>query len=257
MRILALPLALLLAACLYLPFPRAAEWLADAIKKLYARFLLPFTRKNGRADEELALVLFLLLTGGLCQLLGGLHLLLAAAVIAPLFCALSMIPEAVFIKDQLDRGVYARNIGEYDARVRSACAAFAPAFATDMAAPLLLCALGTPLHLGCALGGAYFAARVLSEQSAAAKRLVTLLYRPAWFVLRLLFALCSGVVGRSPMHAHGDTAQAVLLSLLGIAGDADDTHTPVSGDITQAVFLCLFCSALLTLVLCVALFAVC
>ena len=257
MRILVLPIALVLAACLYLPFPRAAERLAGVIRRLYARFLLLFIRRDGRTDEELALVLFLLIAGGLCQLIGGIHVALAGLLMAPLFCAFSMMPEAASIKDQLDRGVYARDIGEYDARVRSACAAFAPAFAADMCAPLLLIALGTPVHLGCALGGAYFAARVLSEQSAAALRLSALLYRPAWLVLRLTLMLCSGVVGRSPAHAHGDTAQAVLLSLLGIAGDADDTHMPVSGDIAQAVFLCCFCIALLTLILCVALFALC
>jgi len=257
MRILVLPLALLFAACLYLPFPRAAEWLADTIKRLYLRFLAPFTRKSGRRDETLALVLFLLLTGGVCQLIGGLHIVLAGLVAAPILCTYAMMPEAVFIKDQLDRGVYARDIGEYDARVRSTCAAFGPSFTSDMVAPILLIALGTPLHMGLALGGAYFAARVLSEQNPAARRVVMLVVRPAWAAMRFLLHLCSGVVGRSPFQAHGDSARELLLSVLGIAGTAEDTHTPVSGDIAQAIFLCMFCVCLLVLALCIALFAVC
>ena len=257
MRILVLPLALLFAACLYVPFPRAAEYLADAFRRVYLRFLAPFTRKSGRRDETLALVLFLLLTGGVCQLIGGLHVLLGGLVMAPVLCTYAMFPEAAAIKDQLDRGVYARDIGEYDARVRSACAAFGPSFTSDMAAPLLLIALGTPLHMGLALGGAYFAARVLSDECPAARRVVMLCVRPAWAVMRFLLHLCSGVVGRSPFQAHGDTARELLLSVLGIAGTAEDTHTPVSGDIAQAIFLCMFCTVLLTLMLCVALFSFC
>lgn len=257
MRILVLPLALAFAACLYLPFPRAAEWIADAVKRLYLRFLAPFTRKSGRRDETLALVLFLLLAGGICQLIGGLHVIAAGVVMAPLLCTYAMMPEAASIKDQLDRGVYARDIGEYDARVRSTCAAFGPSFTSDMVAPILLIALGTPLHMGCAFGGAYFTARILSEQNPAARRVVMLLVRPAWAVMRFLLHLCSGVVGRSPFQAHGDSARELLLSVLGIAGNAEDTHTPVSGDIAQAIFLCMFCTCLLALALCIALFAVC
>lgn len=257
MRILSLPAALLLAACLYLPFPRAVETLASIIRRLFTRFLLLFTRKDGRADGELALALFLLLAGGVCQLVGGIHFLLAGVVMAPVFCTFSLIPQAASIKDQLDRGVFARDIGEYDARVRSACAAFGPSFVTDLCAPLLLMALGTPIHMGCALGGAYFAARVLGEQSPAARRVVLILSRPSWLVMRMLLLLCSGVVGRNPAHVHGDNARDMMLSILGIAGDADDTHIPVSGDIAQAIFLGLFCIALLTLALCVVLFSVC
>lgn len=257
MRILVLPLALIFAACLYLPFPKAAEYIADTVKRLYLRFLAPFTRRSGRRDETLALVLFMLLAGGVCQLVGGLHVLLGGLVAAPLLCTYAMMPEAAFIKDQLDRGVYARDIGEYDARVRSACAAFGPSFTSDMVAPLLLIALGTPLHMGLALGGAYFTARVLSEQNPAARRVVMLTVRPAWAVMRFLLHLCSGVVGRSPFQAHGDTARELLLSVLGIAGNTEDTHTPVSGDIAQAIFLCMFCTCLLAIALCIALFSFC
>ena len=94
MRILVLPLALAFAACLYLPCPQAAGWIADAIRRLYLRFLSPFTRKSGRRDETLALVLFLLLAGGLCQLIGGIHVVLAALVTT----GVGLMPESGFVR---------------------------------------------------------------------------------------------------------------------------------------------------------------
>ena len=97
--------------------------------------------------------------------------------------------------------------------MRATCAAFGPSFTSDMAAPILLVALGTPLHMGLALGGAYFAARVMSEQIPAARRVVMIIVRPAWTVMRFLLHLCSGVVGRGPFQAHGDTARELLLSV--------------------------------------------
>ena len=80
MRILVLPLALIFAACLYLPFPKAAERLADTVKRLYLRFLAPFTRKSGRRDETLALVLFMLLAGGVALMI-GIQVVLNVAVV--------------------------------------------------------------------------------------------------------------------------------------------------------------------------------
>ncbi|MBR2943058.1 MAG: hypothetical protein IKB82_06635 [Clostridia bacterium] len=257
MRILSLPIALILAACLYLALPAAAQPVHAFVQALYARFLRLFTRKDGKSDDELAFPLFMLVFGGVCQLVGGLHILLTGLVTAPLFRAYAPIPEAFKVKDQLDSGVFSRNIGEYDARVRSTCAAFGPVFVTDMCAPLLLIALGTPIHMGCVLGGAYLCARALSDRHPAAHRTVALISRAAWQVMRVLWHLCAGLVGRSPGHAHGEDARTLLLSILGIAGDADDTHAPVSGDITQAVFLCLCTTALLTLMLCIALFSLC
>lgn len=257
MRILTLPIALTLAACLYLALPAAADWVHEFVQALYTHFLRLFTRKDGKADEEMAFPLFMLVAGGVCQLVGGLHILLAGALMAPLFRAYALMPEAFKTKDHLDSGVFSRNIGEYDARVRSVCAAFGPSFVTDMCAPLLLIALGTPIHMGCVLGGAYLCARALSDRHPAARRMVALLSRAAWQVMRVLWHLCAGLVGRSPGHAHGEDARTLLLSILGIAGDADDTHAPVSGDITQAVFLCMFTIALLTLLLSIALFSFC
>lgn len=257
MRILALPAALLIAACIYLPFPRLVEIIAAALRGLYARFLRLFIRKNGHEDQEIALVLFMLIIGGLCQLAGGLHIIAAGALIAPALTTFSQMPQAASIKDQLDRGVYARSFGEYDARVRTACAALGASFVTDMCAPLLLAALGTPLHLGCALSGAYFTARTLTEHNPAARRVVRIVGLPAWQVMRVLMLLCSGLTGRSPFQVHGEDARTLMLSIIGITGDADETHTPVSGDIAQAIFIGLFAIALLTLMLCLALYAIC
>ena len=257
MRILALPIALLLALLLYLSLPGTGTFIAREISRLYAGFLRLFTRKSGKADEEIAFPVFLLVAGGFCQLVGGLHFAAAGAVMAPLFCAFSTLPQAARVKKELDSGALSSNIAEYEGRVRSVCAQLPPAFSTDLFAPILLVSLGTPIHMGCVLGGAYLAARSLCDTCAAARRLTAIVNRPVTAVTRAMLLLCSCVVGKNPLHAHGETLQALTLSILGIAGGMDDSHAPVAGDIAQVVFLLLFAAALLSLALIIALFAFC
>lgn len=257
MRMLTLPLSLLLGFCLYLPLPRAWGALCALAEGLYGRFLRLFTRRNGQRDEPLALALFLLLAAGLCQLAGGLHPVAGAVLMAPLFGALSLLTPAARLKDELDSGAYARDTAGYEARVRAACASLGPAFTGDACAPLVLLALGTPLHAGCALGGAYFALRALGSACLPAQRILCRLLRPVQALERGLLRLCSCVVGRNPARAHGADVTALLLSILGIAGDETDTHAPVSGDIAQAIFLCCFAALFLCLVLTLALFPLC
>lgn len=257
MRMLALPLAFLLAFCLYLPLPAAAEFFARSIARLYAAFLRLLQRGKRPCSDAVALALFLLLFAGVCQFIGCLHLAAAGVLTAPLFSALTLLPQAVRAKEELDSGILSRDTEGYEARVRSVCASLGPAFVTDACAPLLLLALGTPLYLSCALGGAYFALRALCEHSIHARRMLALLRRPAWGVLRFMLLLCSCVVGRNPFSARGDTPRTLLLSILGIAGDETDTHAPVAGDIAQAVFLCCFSMIFLCIVLTVALFPLC
>ena len=52
MRIFAVPAALLLACCVYLPLPRARDGLDAALRRLYSLFARAFTRKNGQTDED-------------------------------------------------------------------------------------------------------------------------------------------------------------------------------------------------------------
>lgn len=257
MRILALPVAIALALLIYLPLPKAGTFIAREIQRLYARFLLLFTRKSGKADEEMAFPLFLLLTGGVCQMIGGLHFAAAGAVMTPLFCAFAALPQAVRVKNELDSGALSSNIAEYEARVRSICAQLAPAFSTDLFAPMLLVALGTPIHMGCVLGGAYLAARALCDQYAGARRLVAIINKPVTRVTRAMLLLCSCVVGKNPFHAHGETLRELMLSIQGIAGDVNDSHAPVAGDIAQAVFLLCFAAGFLLFALTAALFSFC
>jgi len=254
---LALPLALVLAFCLYLPLPQAADAFVRGTGRLYTAFLRLLSRGKRPCDASVSLALFLLLLGGVCQLVGGLHPISAGVLTAPLFCALTLLPQAVHAKEELDSGVLSRDIEGYEARVRGVCAALAPAFVTDAFAPMLLLAIGTPLHLSCALGGMYFGLRALCEREERARRAVALVRRPAWAVTRAMLLLCSCVVGRNPLRAHGDEPGALLLSILGIAGDETDTHAPVAGDIAQAVFLCCFAAALLCVMLTTALFPLC
>ena len=123
MRILALPAALALAFCLYLPLPQSAQLISHTLLRLYHLALRPFSRRAGRADAAPALAAMLLVLGGAVTLLGALHPAVCAVVMAPLFPALSLLPPCAAVKEELDSGKYAGDIPEYESRVRTACAA--------------------------------------------------------------------------------------------------------------------------------------
>lgn len=249
MRILVLPLTVLAAVCLYLPLPRLAPRIRALFARLYALVCRAFTRKDGRVDERPALLVFLLLLGGLAALPGAVHPLLGALVCAPLMTGFSFLPSCVKTKAELDAGQCAGDIAGYEARVRETCASLAPAFVSGVYAPLLLLAAGTPLYLGSSLPLMFFGLRALSDMHPDAQRISSRVLALSDAVARALLVLCSGVAGRNPLHTAGHTAQQRLMSILGIAGDGSDTHAPVSGDITQAVFLCCFVTGVLTLLL--------
>lgn len=249
MRILALPLSVLLAVCLYLPLPRLPERLRALLLRLHALVCRPFTRRDGRVDERPARLVFLLLLGALAALPGAVHPLLGALPCALTLTGFASIPPCVRAKEELDAGQCADDIAGYEARVRETCASLVPAFVGGVFLPLLLQLVGTPLYLGGALPFMAFGLRALADSQPDARRVLSRLLTPADAVARALLVLCSGVAGRNPLHTSGRTAQQRLMSILGIAGDGSDTHAPVSGDLTQAVFLCCFVTGVLALLL--------
>lgn len=257
MRILAVPAALLLALCLYLPLPNAGKWLHVAMRRLYALFLRAFTRKSGQADETPALVTCVLVLGGVLMLLSALHPAVAAVLMAPVFTGLCALPGCAGVKDTLDSGAYAGDIPAYESIVRKACASLAPAFVGGVAAPLLLCAVGTPLHLGPSLGMAHLLVHSLAPQQPTCARILHALHRLVERLFCAFMVLCSCVVGRNPFRTGGHGAEGRLLSILGIAGDRTDTHAPMAGDIPQGIVLCGFSAFLLCFVLCALCFPFC
>lgn len=257
MRILALPAALALAFCLYLPLPQSAQLISRALLRLYHLVLRRFTRKDGGADAAPALCAMLLLLGGAVTLLGALHPAVCALAMAPLFPALSLLPQCAAVKEEFDSGKYASDIPEYESRVRTACASLGPAFAFDACAPLLLCAVGMPLWLGCALGWVFLALRAVCGELPLARRLLAPVLRLSESVFCAMLLLCACAVGRNPFRTRGRGARERLMSILGIAGDGTDTHAPMSGDIAQGVFLCCLCIALLCFMLCAVFFLLC
>lgn len=257
MRIFSVPAAFLLAYCLFPLLPQTAGFIDGAIAGAYRRLLPLFTRKSGKTDEAPAFFFLLLLLGGVTALLGAVHPVAAALLMTPLFSGLSPLSACARTKDELDSGKYARDIPAYEDIVRRTCAQIAPAFASGVCVPLLLCSIGTPLYLGCALGWMYAALRVLRDKSRAGRRILSLLLHAGNAVLRFLLILCAGLAGRNPLHTKGRDAKTRLLSILGIGGDGSDTHPPMSGDITQAIFICSFCAWLLCLVLTIVGFIFC
>lgn len=257
MRIFAVPLALVLAACLYLLLPKASAYAKEGVVRLYALALARFTRRDGSVDEKPALMIFLLLLGGAAALLGAIHPLVAAVVMTPLFTGFAILPGCAKVKDELDSGAYSGDIPAYEARVRESCASLAPAFSHELMLPMILCCIGMPLYLSCALGYMGAALLVLADVNRTAERASVILRRAADAVMTAMLALCSGVVGRNPLHIKRRGAQARLMSTLGVAGDETDTHAPMAGDIAQGIFLCCFCLLVLCLMLCVVFFVLC
>ncbi|MBQ8618406.1 MAG: hypothetical protein IJ418_13000 [Clostridia bacterium] len=257
MRIFAVPAAILLACCLYMPLPAAKDFLFRLIRRAYAAVLLPFTRRTGETDHAHAQLVFFLLLFGVLLLLGAIHPLVAMLLMAPAFTGLTALPACARVKDKLDSGAYARDIPAYESLVRSTCVSLAPAFIEGVVSPMLLCALGMPLHLGAAFGGVYTALHALDDQLPVAARFLRAVHRAAECVFVFFLALCAGAVGRNPLRTSGRCAGDRLLSILSISPEASDSRAPMAGDIAQGVFLCLFSSAILCFALCVLGFVLC
>lgn len=257
MRIFAVPAAILLACCLYMPLPAAKDTLFRLISRAYAAALRPFTRRTGETDDAHAQIVFFLLLSSVLLLLGAIHPLVAMLLMAPAFTGLSVLPACARVKDELDSGKYVRDIPSYEALVRDACASLAPAFIEGVVAPMILCVLGMPLHLGAALGGIYTTLRALEHDLSASPRILSSIHRLSDRVFVFFLLLCAGAVGRNPLRTSGRCADDRLLSILSISPGASDSRAPMAGDITQGVFLCCFASAILCFALCALGFVLC
>ena len=239
-----------------MPLPAAHDFLFRLINRAYAAVLRHFTRRTGETDDAPALIVFLLGLGGALALLGAIHPLISMVLMAPAFTGLCILPHCAIIKDELDSGKYTRDIPAYEALVRQTCVSLAPACITGVIAPMLLCAVGMPLHLGAAMGGIYTALHALSSRQPDAARVTAAVHRISERLLIFFLLLCSGVVGRNPLHTRGRRAQDRLLSILHIA-PGESGRPPMSGDIAQGVFLCGFASAILCFALCAVGFVLC
>ena len=257
MRIFAVPAAILLACCIYLPFPGAAAHVDAAIRALYRKTLRLFTRKSGVSDRTPALSVFLLLLCGITALLCALHPLISVLLMAPLFTGIAALPACAHTEHELDSGKFTHDISAYEAQVREACLSVAPAFSSGIIAPMLLCAAGMPLHLACPLGYAFAALCTLEAEDPHVPPFLRTLRSICERLLLFFMILCAGVTGRNPLHTQGKTVQARLMNIIGIAGDSTDTHAPMAGDIAQAIFLCAFSSGLLCFTLCAVGFVLC
>jgi len=257
MRIFAIPAALMLACCIYLPLPKAAGYFESMLRFFYRHALRLFTRKNGTADHKPALAMYLLLLCGICVLLGAIHPLAAMLLMTPLFTGLAALPACAHVERELDSGKYADDIPTYESLVRQSCASVAPAFVSGVIAPMLLCAIGMPLHAAAPLGYAYAALCALSSENDHAAKIAQTIHRASERILIFFMTLCSGVTGRNPLRVRGRTAKARLLSIVGIAGDSTDTHAPMAGDIAQAIFLCFFSTGIFCFALCAVGFILC
>jgi len=257
LRILAVPAAILIACCIYMPLPAAADFFARQITRAYGGVLRLFTRRTGQADAAPALLVFVLLMMGVFALLGAIHPLLSALLMAPAFTGLTILPRCAAVKAELDAGKYARDIPAYEDRVRDMCASLAPAFIRGVVCPMILCALGMPLHLGAALAAVYTVMCVLEDRPPFTARFCAAAQRIGERIFIFFMLLCCSTVGRNPLHTRGSRAQDRLLSILAISEKDASSRAPMAGDIAQGVFLCAFSCVILCFALCAVGFVLC
>jgi len=191
------------------------------------------------------------------MLLSAIHPLASMILMIPLFTGLSVLPACAHTERELDSGKYANNIPTYEMLVRKSCLSVASAFISGVIAPMLLCGIGMPLHIAVPAGYAGAALHALSSENETAAKLDKRIQHIAERILIFFMTLCSGVKGRNPLNIRGKTAEARLLSIVGIPGDGTDTHAPMAGDIAQAIFLCFFSTAVFCFTLCAVGFIFC
>ena len=248
---------MMLACCLYMPLPKARSVLDHLLTRAYDCALRLFTRRSGQTDDMPALFTYLLLLGGALALLCAIHPLVSMVFMAPLFTGLAVLPGCAKVKDELDSGKYARDIPTYERIVRDTCVSLSPAFVQGVVTPMIVCALGMPLHMGASLGYVYAALCALGDRLPAAARAASFLQRIGGRVFVAFMVLCAGAVGRNPLRTRGALADERLMNILGIAGDGTDTPAPMAGDIPQGIFLCGFSSFMLCITLCIIGFILC
>ena len=257
MRIFAVPAALFIACCVYLPLPKAADLFVRGLRGLYEQTLRLFTGKSSVPDRAPALAMYLLILCGTCSLLGAIHPLVSMFLMVPLFTGLSVLPVCASTERDLDSGRYANDIPAYESLVRKSCASVAPAFVSGVIAPMLLCGVFMPLHMAAPAGYVYAALCALAAENETAARISARIQHIAERIFIFFMTLCSGVKGRNPLNIRGKTAETRLLSIVGIAGDHTDTHAPMAGDIAQAIFLSAFSTAVFCFTLCSVGFVLC
>lgn len=244
MRMLTLPAALLLGAALYSLFPAFRGQPDRAIRALIARCRRLFTTKRGRTDDRSALAVALLALAAAVILVGALHPAITSLVMAPLFSGFFILPQGAAAKQALSAGECAGEPAAYERRVLDACRPMGDAFAREVVVPMLLCAVGLPLHIGSALAWVYAGLRC-SQENAAAQAICRIVDQIGDRVTTFMLLLCAGLFGRNPLRVGGNGAGERLLHLLSLEGEVD--HAPISGDISQGAFVCCLCVALLCL----------
>ena len=243
MHMLALPAALLLGAALYTNISSAQNALPAALRALLDKIRRLFASKKGEPDERSALIVYFLALAAAAILLCAIHPIAAALVMAPLFPGFAPLSAAAKTKQALDSGKFSKDIREYERRVLAACAPLGEAFALNICAPLLLCALGMLLRVGGALGWLFMALCAVKEELPAGRRIIHPIQRAGDGIFTAILLLCSGLVGRNPLRVGGRGAGEKLMHILGLQGEID--HAPIAGDILQAMFLCIMSAGLL------------
>ena len=243
MRMLAFPAALVLGVLLYTLFPGAKSWINQRLIARPAIIEQNIIKRRQNPDEKSVFFIYIFILLLVPTLISLIHPVAAALVMAPLFPFFTLMPECFAAKHELDSGKYAKDREGYEGRVVHCCEALGEALVPCLMTPIILCAVGMPLHLGGALGWGYAALRRLEIGVPPLVRILALLERVGNAVAVFLLRLCAGLFGRNPLRVGGADAKETLVNLLGLRDEND--HAPISGDISQAAFACCLCAFLL------------
>lgn len=242
MLFLTLPLAFALSAALsYIPDFDAV--VARAMRRFFSAMQALLFKTAGEDSVRLAPALSLLLVTAMACILGGVlgavHPLLCAPLIAPLIPLPGLIRNALTVRETLEEGACASDEERagYERQIMDAIGVLAEQCAQQLFVPLLLSTLLLPLHLAPAAFGTLYVLRLLAEECVWARKANAFVNRIGDALMTLCViptaALCGTEMGMA-LRARRRGAKDVLLSAVGVDPTFKSGHRPVTGDISQS-----------------------
>ena len=242
MLFLTLPLDFALSAALSC-IPDFDAVVARAIRRFFTAMQALLFKSASEDSVRFAPALSLLFVTAMACILGGVlgavHTLLCAPLIAPLIPLPGLIRNALAVRETLEEGACASDEERagYERQIMDAIGVLAEQCAQQLFVPLLLSTLLLPLHLAPAAFGMLYALRLLAEECVWARKANAFVNRIGDALMTLCViptaALCGTEMGMA-LRARRRGAKDVLLSTVGVDPTFKSGHRPVTGDISQS-----------------------
>lgn len=242
MLFLTLPLAFALSVALSC-IPDFDTAVARAMRRFFTAMQALLLKTAGAPSVRFAPALSLLFITAMTCILGGVlgavHPLLCAPLIAPLIPLPGLIRNALSVRERLEEGVCANDEERagYERQIMDAIGVLAGQCAQQLFVPLLLSTLLLPLQLAPAAFGTLYALRLFAEECVWARKVNAFVNRIGDVLMTICViptaALCGTEMGMA-LRARKRGAKDVLLSAVGVDPTFKSGHRPVTGDISQS-----------------------